>query len=215
MQWKVVASGRAGATWQQLLLWWLLSPVTLRPLGQWPRRQLWLEKRPVLSCYLCVCGCSWRSVLQGFPSACSDGPWTFPPGSQQVVFEGVRGEKGFLVRFSFLNVSSSWSLHSCLMVSETHGLVSLLFPVCLISIHCDFQFLNKPSLKCLLTDTVKICVCLGHISCLVTSTIAVFKLFTILSLPSTGHVYTFFLVSRCRHTEFRFLFFCVQCQCSV
>lgn len=99
MQWKVVASGRVGATWQQLLLWWLLSPVTLRPLGQWPRRQLWLEKRPVLSCYLCVCGCSWHSVLQGFPSACSDGPWTLPPGLQKVVFEGVRGKKGFLVHF--------------------------------------------------------------------------------------------------------------------
>lgn len=143
MQWKVVASGRVGATWQQLLLWWLLSPVTLRPLGQWPRRQLWLEKRPVLSCYLCVCGCSWHSVLQGFPSACSDGPWTLPPGLQKVVFEGVRGKKGFLVHFSFLNVSSSWSLHSRLMVSETHGLVPLLFPVCLINIHCVWFSVSK------------------------------------------------------------------------
>lgn len=33
-QWSVVANGRVSATPQQLLLWWLLSLVTLRPLGQ-------------------------------------------------------------------------------------------------------------------------------------------------------------------------------------
>lgn len=33
-QWSVVANGRVSATPQQLLLWWLLSPVTLRPQGQ-------------------------------------------------------------------------------------------------------------------------------------------------------------------------------------
>lgn len=34
MQWSVVANGRVSVTRQQLLLWWLLSRVTLRPLGQ-------------------------------------------------------------------------------------------------------------------------------------------------------------------------------------
>ena len=34
MQWSVVANGRVRATLQQLLLWWLLSPVTLSPLRQ-------------------------------------------------------------------------------------------------------------------------------------------------------------------------------------
>lgn len=34
MQWNVVANGRVSPTPQQVLLWWLHSPVTLRPLGQ-------------------------------------------------------------------------------------------------------------------------------------------------------------------------------------
>lgn len=38
MQWSVVAKGRVSETPHQLLLWWLLSPETCRPLGQCLRR---------------------------------------------------------------------------------------------------------------------------------------------------------------------------------
>lgn len=61
MQWSVVASGRVSATRQQLLLWWLLSPVTLRAWGRDPEDSIPLRAGQVLS--RCVCVTAPRVVL--------------------------------------------------------------------------------------------------------------------------------------------------------
>lgn len=54
MRWSVVANGRVTVTLQQLLPWWLLSPVTLRPRGSDSEDSDPSEKGQILNC--CLCG---------------------------------------------------------------------------------------------------------------------------------------------------------------
>lgn len=99
MQWSVVANGRVSATPRQLL-WWLLSPVTLRPLGQWLRRQPSSERGPGPKLLL-VRDCTWYSLHASVPSVRpsvhpSIGAVTpCPPGfSSGIPAGGVWGSRG-------------------------------------------------------------------------------------------------------------------------
>lgn len=92
MQWSVVANGRVSATPQQLLLWWLLSPVTLRPRGQWLRRQPYLRERARPYVAACACGtdCTPYSLHWSVPSVRAG-----PRGSSSgIPAGGVCGSRG-------------------------------------------------------------------------------------------------------------------------
>lgn len=97
MQWSVVASGRVSATPQQLLLSWLLSPVTLRPRGTVTQKTAVAPREgQVLSCCVCLTAPGIH-VTRGLPPRLVQAPHAhraFPPRFQQVAFEGVRGQKG-------------------------------------------------------------------------------------------------------------------------
>lgn len=88
MRWSVVANGRVTAILQQLLLWWLLSLVTLSPWGGDSEDSHPSERGQILSC--CLCGTA-PAILSSTPSARQPRPPGFSLGLQQVALEGLRG----------------------------------------------------------------------------------------------------------------------------
>lgn len=119
---------------------------------------------------------------------------------------GSQGREGLppSLRFLFLKSSSSWSLHSCLVVSEVYDLVSLLFSVCPVNVYCVQFSVSKHAF--FEVSSYRYCqnMCmslshflLGHIyhSCVQTLHHLSFALF------SAGPLFTFFPLSGYRHVS--------------
>lgn len=138
MRWSVVANGRVTVTLQQLLPWWLLSPVTLRPRGSDSEDSDPSEKGQILNC--CLCGTA-PAILSTVsyarqPTATRDFLWGFSrwrwresgdrttsllPGVSppEIPCEGI-------FFFSFPSTPSSWRL-----ARASHSLLS---PVCPLTV---------------------------------------------------------------------------------